>query len=158
LSKVFCEAPAPEDLGQSLATANKATTGLDDEEAVDGIESLTVKESAVPGASLATHISNPVMHKRAPVAQAISDVRMTVRKLFAEYLDARGFHQFEPPCLIGAASEGGAEVFTLPYFGKKAYLAQSAQFYKQIELQAGERRCTALVRVLGPRIRTPGVI
>jgi hypothetical protein len=112
LSKVFCEAPAPEVLGLSLAAANKAVTGLDDEEAVDhdGLESPTGKDSAVPGASLATHISNPVMHKRAPATQAISDVRMTVRKLFTEYLDVRGFKQFEPPCLIGAASEGGAEV------------------------------------------------
>jgi aspartyl-tRNA synthetase len=89
LSKVFCEAPAPEVLGLSLAAANKAATGLDDEEVADGMENLTVKESVVPGASLATHISNPVMHKRAPVAQAISDVRMTVRKLFTEFLDAR---------------------------------------------------------------------
>jgi aspartyl-tRNA synthetase len=150
LRKVFCEAPAPEVLGLSLAAANKAATRVDDEEVADGTETLTAKGLvAVPGASLATHMSNPVMHKRAPVAQAISDVRMAVRKLFTEYLDARHFHQFEPPCLIGAASEGGAEVFTLPYFGKKAYLAQSAQFYKQIEIAGGRKK----VYSIGPSFR-----
>ncbi|KAH6847822.1 hypothetical protein B0I37DRAFT_375924 [Chaetomium sp. MPI-CAGE-AT-0009] len=149
LSKVFCEAPAPEVLGLSLAAANKAATGVDEEEVTDGIENLTVKEVAVPGASLTTHISNPVMHKRAPVSQAISDIRMAVRKLFAEYVDARNFNLFEPPCLIGAASEGGAEVFTLPYFGKKAYLAQSAQFYKQMEIAGGRKK----VYSIGPSFR-----
>jgi aspartyl-tRNA synthetase len=51
--------------------------------------------------------------------------------------------------LIGAASEGGAEVFTLPYFGKKAYLAQSAQFYKQIEIAGGRKK----VYSIGPSFR-----
>lgn len=38
-----------------------------------------------------------------------------------------------------AATEGGAEVFTLDYFGKEATLAQSAQFYKQIMVGVFER-------------------
>lgn len=150
LTKVFCEAPAPESLNLSLVAANKAVTGVDEEDpVVEGVESLAVRESAVPAASLATHMNNPVMHKRAPVAQAISDVRMTIRKLFAEYMDSKGFNQFEPPCLIGAASEGGANVFRLPYFGKEAYLAQSAQFYKQIEIAGGRKK----VYSVGPAFR-----
>ncbi|KAK0703441.1 hypothetical protein B0T26DRAFT_744265 [Lasiosphaeria miniovina] len=109
-SPVFCEAPAPESLGLSLQAANKAVTRVDEEEnVVEGVEDLTLG-SAVPAASLATHIGNPVMHKRAPVAQAISNVRITVRKIFTEYVDARGFNLFEPPCLIGAASEGGSNI------------------------------------------------
>lgn len=76
-------------------------------------------------------------------------VRMQVRKLFAEYLDSQGFVQFEPPCLIGAASEGGANVFQLPYFDNKngACLAQSPQFYKQFEIAGGRKKV--------PKIRLP---
>lgn len=89
------------------------------------------------------------MHKRAPVSQAIGDVRATVRRVFSEYLDARGFIQFEPPYLLGAASESGATVFKLPYFGKDAFLAQSPQFYKQIEIAGGRKK----VYCIGPAFR-----
>lgn len=142
LTKVFCEAPGPEMLGLSLAAANKAVSRIDEEDlpVTEGVEKLNLAGSSVPGATLATHLSNPVMHKRAPVSQAIADVRMTVRKIFSEYVEARGFNLFEPPCLIGAASEGGANVFKLKYFGKDAFLAQSPQFYKQIEIAGGRKR------------------
>ncbi|KAK4031265.1 hypothetical protein C8A01DRAFT_51591 [Parachaetomium inaequale] len=149
LSKVFCKAPAPEVLGLSLVAVNKAAICVDEEEVVDSIENLTVKVLVVPGASLATYISNPVIYKRTPVAQAISDVRIAVRKLFTKYIDVRDFNLFEPPCLIGTASEGGTEVFTLPYFGKRAYLVQSVQFYKQIEIAGGRKK----VYSIGPSFR-----
>lgn len=141
-TKVFCEAPGPEMLGLSLAAANKAVSRIEEEDlpVVDGVENLNVGGAFVPAATLATHLSNPVMHKRAPVSQAISDVRMAVRKIFSEYLEARGFNLFEPPCLISAASEGGANVFKLSYFGKDAFLAQSPQFYKQIEIAGGRKK------------------
>lgn len=80
------------------------------------------------------------MHKRAPISQAIADIRIAVEDYFSEYLKARGFKRFHPPSLIAAASEGGANVFALPYFGKQAYLAQSPQFYKQIEIAGGRKR------------------
>lgn len=153
IKKCYCIAAGPEVLGMGLAVANKAVTNLDDEDTSDakditeGVENLAVDN--VPGASMATHLNNPVMHKRAPVQQAISDVRMTVRKLFSEYLEARNFVQFEAPCLINAASEGGSNVFGLPYFEKQAYLAQSPQFYKQIEIAGGRKR----VFCIGPVFR-----
>lgn len=89
----------------------------------EGLQSLSINGTLVPTASLATHLSNPVMHKRAPVSQAIADVRATVRQIFLEYLDSRGFNQFERPCLLGAASESCANVFDLPSFSKDAFLA-----------------------------------
>ena len=60
-----------------------------------------------------------------------------------------GFNQFEAPCLLGAASEGGANVFKLPYFGKDAFLAQSPQFYKQFEIAGGRKK----VYCIGPTFR-----
>jgi len=43
------------------------------------------------------------------------------------------------PKLLAEATEGGAEVFKLDYFGKQATLAQSAQFYKQMMVGVFER-------------------
>ncbi|KAJ0371910.1 hypothetical protein COL154_000596 [Colletotrichum chrysophilum] len=154
ITKLYVVAPGPESLAMSLAVSNRAISSFDDEDpnappadkAVEevkaGVEGVSIDSSAVPSASLSTHLNNPVMHKRAACQQAIADIRMQVRKLFAEYLDSQGFVQFEPPCLIGAASEGGANVFQLPYFDNKngACLAQSPQFYKQFEIAGGRKK------------------
>ena len=51
---------------------------------------------------------------------------------FRRYLEDSGFTEIFSPKLVAASAEGGANVFALDYFGKKAYLAQSPQFYKQM--------------------------
>lgn len=79
----------------------------------------------------------------------LQDIRVEVKHLFRSYLREHGFKEFEPPCLIGAASEGGANVFSMPYFNQKAYLAQSPQFYKQFEIAGGRKR----VFSIGPVFR-----
>ena len=50
---------------------------------------------------------------------------------------SRDFTEIHTPKLIGAASESGADVFEVKYFDKKAYLAQSPQFYKQMAIASG---------------------
>lgn len=150
LTKVFCQARGPEKLGLSFAAANQAVSRIDEQDpGEEELQNLNINKKVVPAAGLATHLSNPVMHKRAPVQQAIADVRMTVRHIFSEYLESMGFNQFEPPCLLGTASEGGANVFKLPYFGRDAFLAQSPQFYKQIEIAGGRKK----VYCIGPTFR-----
>ena len=54
-----------------------------------------------------------------------------------EFLLERDFTEFHSPKLIGTASESGSEVFEVKYFDRKAYLAQSPQFYKQLAISAG---------------------
>lgn len=54
-----------------------------------------------------------------------------------EFLYDNGFTEIHTPKLIGAASESGSEVFEVKYFDRKAYLAQSPQFYKQMALASG---------------------
>ncbi|MBQ2718739.1 MAG: aspartate--tRNA(Asn) ligase [Clostridia bacterium] len=56
------------------------------------------------------------------------------------FLCERDFTEIHTPKLIGAASESGADVFELKYFDRKAYLAQSPQFYKQMAMAAGFER------------------
>jgi aspartyl-tRNA synthetase len=60
-----------------------------------------------------------------------------------------GFLELHSPKLMAAASEGGAEVFRVDYFGRDAYLAQSPQFYKQMAIAAGMER----VFEVGPAFR-----
>ena len=56
-----------------------------------------------------------------------SAVLTSLRKTFLE----KRFIEITTPKIIGSASEGGANLFSLEYFGKKAYLAQSPQLYKE---------------------------
>ncbi|TQS34592.1 hypothetical protein Golomagni_05018 [Golovinomyces magnicellulatus] len=147
LKKVYLVAEAPEMLGLGLAVANRAVGKLEDEDNIEaGLEDIT---GGIPLASLSTHLNNPAMHKRAPVSQAIADIRVAVEDLFCEYLRAHRFKRFHPPSLISAASEGGANVFRMSYFDKEAFLAQSPQFYKQFEIAGGRKR----VFCVGPVFR-----
>jgi nondiscriminating aspartyl-tRNA synthetase len=69
---------------------------------------------------------------RSPTTNAIFRVQNALVTGFREYLTAEGYMEFQPPCIIGSASEGGADLFAIPYFEKTAYLAQSPQLYKQM--------------------------
>ena len=64
-------------------------------------------------------------------------IQSTLVRYMREYLYINGFTEIHSPKLLGAASESGSEVFDVKYFDKKAYLAQSPQFYKQMALAAG---------------------
>lgn len=54
-----------------------------------------------------------------------------------EYCIQNQFMEIHSPKISGAAAESGAELFSLDYFGKTAYLSQSPQFYKQMAMAAG---------------------
>jgi aspartyl-tRNA synthetase len=66
-----------------------------------------------------------------------------------EYWVQNRFIEIHTPKLMGSPSESGAELFELPYFDSKAYLAQSPQFYKQMAMAAGFER----VFEIGPAFR-----
>jgi aspartyl-tRNA synthetase len=63
-----------------------------------------------------------------------------VCELFRGFLGSQGFTEIHTPKLVGTASEGGADVFRVEYFGGDAYLAQSPQLYKQMALMADLER------------------
>lgn len=70
---------------------------------------------------------------------SIFKVQAGVKEAARQYLQGQDFTEFNSPKLLPGATEGGAEVFKLDYFGKEATLAQSAQFYKQIMVGVFER-------------------
>jgi aspartyl-tRNA synthetase len=69
---------------------------------------------------------------RTPANQSIFRIESMVGCLFREFLLQRGFVEIHTPKLIGGASEGGSDVFTLDYFGQSACLAMSPQLHKQM--------------------------
>ena len=64
-------------------------------------------------------------------------VQSSLVRYMREYLYNNDFTEIHTPKFIGAASESGAEVFEVKYFDRKAYLAQSPQFYKQMAMASG---------------------
>ena len=62
---------------------------------------------------------------------SIFKMRSKVLASIRETLSKKKFIEINTPKIIGSASEGGADLFGLDYFGKQAYLAQSPQLYKE---------------------------
>lgn len=80
-----------------------------------------------------------VLNVRNLQEQKIFKIRASLTRYLREYLQSNEFVEIDTPKLLAEATEGGAEVFKLDYFGKTATLAQSPQFYKQIMVGAFER-------------------
>ncbi len=86
---------------------------------------------------------------RSPENFLIFQVQTAVEHAMREFWLREGFIEIHSPKLMGTASESGAELFALDYFGRPAYLAQSPQFYKQMAMAAGFDR----VFEIGPAFR-----
>jgi len=76
---------------------------------------------------------------RNPKEAAVFKIQSEILKSSRNYFYQHDFVEMNTPKLLAEATEGGAEVFKLDYFGKTATLAQSAQFYKQMMVGVFER-------------------
>lgn len=88
---------------------------------------------------LPTLLDHRALTLRHPKIQAIFKVQAVIIDSFREYLKSQDFMEFQAPSIAPAVAEGGAEVFEVNYFDKKAYLSQSPQLYKQIVMSSFER-------------------
>lgn len=79
-------------------------------------------------------LDNRIIDLRTTTNQAIFRIQAGVCSMFRDYLNNCGFTEIHTPKLIGAASEGGSDVFKVQYFDQNAYLAQSPQLYKQMTI------------------------
>lgn len=86
---------------------------------------------------------------RSPENLLIFQVQTAVQHAMREFWMRQGFIEIHSPKLMGSPSESGAELFSLEYFGRPGYLAQSPQFYKQMAMAAGFER----VFEFGPAFR-----
>ncbi len=89
------------------------------------------------GADVDTRFDNRVLDLRKPERRAIFHVRSVVAAAFRSYLDRQGFVEVHTPKLAGAGAEGGATLFETNYFGRRAFLSQSPQLYKQMLMSTG---------------------
>ncbi|MFH1183041.1 MAG: aspartate--tRNA(Asn) ligase [Candidatus Moraniibacteriota bacterium] len=76
---------------------------------------------------------------RSPKVQAVFKFSELIESAYREFLKKEGFTEVHTPKIIPAATEGGANVFRVDYFGKDVYLAQSPQFYKQMMVGVFEK-------------------
>jgi len=89
------------------------------------------------GADMDTRFDNRALDLRKPERRAIVRIRSVVSAAFRSSLDRQGFVEVQTPKLAGAGAEGGATLFETTYFGRRAFLSQSPQLYKQMLMSTG---------------------
>ncbi len=77
---------------------------------------------------------------RRDINRLIFEIQTTLEHAMRTYWVEHGYIEMHSPKIMGAPSESGAELFSLGYFERTAYLAQSPQFYKQMAMAAGFER------------------
>lgn len=77
---------------------------------------------------------------RKPENRAIFKVQSTLLQEMQQFLAKNDFMQIFTPCLMGVASESGAEVFSVIYFDKEAFLRQDPQLHRQLAIAGGLER------------------
>lgn len=90
-------------------------------------------------AEMDTIHDNKVVALRHPRQMKIFKIAAITEKYMRKFFDDNGFTQINSPKIIAFPTEGGSEIFEVDYFDRKAYLAQSPQFYKQIMVPVFER-------------------
>ncbi|GAM87062.1 hypothetical protein ANO11243_050830 [Dothideomycetidae sp. 11243] len=140
ITKLFIECKADAQLPLQVADAERPIPAEGEE---------VQEEDGRPTVTLATRLNNRVIDLRAKHNLAIFKIKHGVTALFREYLDSKGFIGVQTPKLLGSPSEGGASIFEVKYFDRKAFLAQSPQLYKQMLIAARFER----VYEVGPVFR-----
>lgn len=95
-------------------------------------DAVALRQDGLPSVGLENRLNYRWVDLRTPANQGIFRIESMVGSLFRECLMEKGFVELHSPKLIKGASEGGAEVFTLDYFGEQACLSMSPQLHKQM--------------------------
>ena len=90
-------------------------------------------------AQLPTMLDHAAVALRHPRRRAVAALAAASVRGFRTVMDGAGFTEIHTPKVVASATEGGANVFPIDWFGREAFLAQSPQFYKQIMVGALER-------------------
>ncbi|MDQ1279056.1 MAG: nondiscriminating aspartyl-tRNA synthetase [Thermoproteota archaeon] len=108
------------------------------------IEILSKAETPLPidvsgkiDSNLDTRLDWRVLDLRRPETAAIFKIQAKMVEGIEECLRRDGYLQVFTPCLMGSASESGAEVFPVVYFDREAFLRQDPQLHRQLLIIAG---------------------
>ncbi len=91
-------------------------------------------------ATLEKQLDYRTISLRRPDRRAVFKIQQEIVEAFRSYLIGKEFSEIHTPKIIASETEGGSEVFTVDYFGRRTFLAQSPQFYKQMMVGAGFER------------------
>src|SRR5690348_1064211 len=105
---------------------------------------LPLDPRGVQNTLLETRLNWRVLDFRSEESNAIFRIQSKILESFRGFFLGRRYVEIQPPVIIASASEGGAELFSLKYFEKEAYLAQSPQLYKQMCAISFEKVFTVL--------------
>ena len=86
--------------------------------------------------SQTTRLNYRFIDLRTKTNQSIFKLQSKICQFFRDFLLNKDFIEIHTPKLLSTASESGSSVFEVKYFDKKAYLAQSPQFYKQMAINS----------------------
>ena len=100
-------------------------------------EELPYDYNNLEGVNIDTRLDYRFLDVRNERNMLIRQIESCMMEGIRDFLYKNNFCEIHSPKLIGAASESGSEVFEVKYFERKAYLAQSPQFYKQMALASG---------------------
>ncbi len=100
---------------------------------------LPLDVSGKVSADLDTRLRERVLDLRRREMQAVIKIMDTALRVIRGYLRSQGFVEVFTPKIIAAATEGGANLFPVIYFGREAFLAQSPQLYKELLAASLER-------------------
>ncbi len=84
-----------------------------------------------------TRLNNRFIDVRKPEKAIVFRVESTLLWGIREYFNGLGFVEVHTPKIVASATEGGADLFSVKYFEKDAYLNQSPQLYKEILMSCG---------------------
>ncbi len=101
------------------------------------------------GVEVETALNNRFLDLRRPQTMAVFLCRAAILRGVREQLQQEDFIEVQTPKIVATATEGGAGLFPMQYFERKAYLNQSPQLYKQILMASGLDR----VWEVGPAFR-----
>lgn len=106
-------------------------------EVMSRAEALPFDYNNLDGVNIDTRLDYRFLDLRNEKNMLVRQIESCLVGAMRAYLYQEDFTEIHTPKLIGAASESGSEVFEVKYFDRKAYLAQSPQFYKQMAMAAG---------------------
>ena len=106
-------------------------------EVLSKAEELPFDYNNLDGVNIDTRLDYRWLDIRNEKNTLVRQIESTLQQGMRNFLYENNFTEIHSPKLIGAASESGSEVFEVKYFDRKAYLAQSPQFYKQMALASG---------------------
>ena len=115
--------------------------------AVESVEVLSRPAAPMPvpvakrklNLSLDTELSLRPVVLRHLRERSVFKLQECLGRAFREHLQSQEFTEIHTPKIVHAGAEGGSNIFRLDYFGRKAFLAQSPQFYKQTMVGVFER-------------------